>query len=63
MTLQTREILTTHDAAKILGIQWRRTIQLAEDGHLKCLRARNGTRLYRIEDVEQLAEHRAKRGR
>jgi excisionase family DNA binding protein len=58
-------LLTVADAARILGVVPARVRQLANEGQLPpAATTVRGTRLFRLEDVEQLAEVReAKRNR
>jgi excisionase family DNA binding protein len=58
-------LLTVADAARILGVVPARVRQLANEGQLPpAATTVRGTRLFRLEDVEQLAEVReAKRHR
>jgi DNA-binding transcriptional MerR regulator len=59
------KLLTAADAARILGVVPARVRQLANEGQLPPVATTvSGTRLFRLEDVEQLAAAReAKRNR
>lgn len=52
-------LLTPADAARILGVVPATVRQMAITGRLPSLRTESGMRLYRREDVEQLAQERA----
>jgi DNA-binding transcriptional MerR regulator len=54
------KLLTAADAARILGVVPARVRQLANEGQLPPVATTvSGTRLFRLEDVEQLADARA----
>lgn len=55
------EILTTADAARRLGLTPASVRLLAKTGRLPHTRTASGTRLFRLDDVERLAQERAGR--
>lgn len=52
-------LITTMDAARVLGVGPDRIRQLADDGQLPFLRTESGWRVFRRVDVEKLAAERA----
>ncbi len=55
------DYLTTHDAARVLGLTTPRVRQLADTGTLPVIRTASGWRLFARADVERLARQRAAR--
>lgn len=52
------DFLMTSDVARELKVSAQRVIQLDHEGKLRAIRAANGTRLFRREDIERLKAER-----
>jgi hypothetical protein len=60
VVIKSEALLSTADAGERLGgLTGRRVIQLADRGLLPCVRLSGGQRIFRIEDVDRLAQERA----
>jgi excisionase family DNA binding protein len=59
VTIKSQELLSTKTAGARLGVTSRRVIQLVQAGRLPAVAMTGGQRIFRVEDVEKLAQERA----
>jgi len=61
-TANSPDLVSPHDAQRLLGVSRTMVLKLADSGQLPvAMRLPNGTRIFRRSDVERLAAERAKK--